>query len=412
MAHSQFGGSIADRWMNCPGSVALCASVPELPESPYAAEGTRAHAIGAGCLAQGIHNADMVYGGEDVPDDMGPAVQVYLDAVYEEMAKSTDAELYVETTFAFAGAGDGTEVYGSNDAIVYHPSLSRLVVFDYKHGVGVSVSAEDNAQLKFYAAGAYLSKPRWTIKEVVLVIVQPRARDVDFAGAVKPWPMDPVELIDFASEVERGVAFAKEAERVGGTTNTYLRAGSWCRWCDAAAVCPAKEAATLKALTLDYSTINIEAAQLPTIEVLMNDKTAAGPERIAEILRGIEVLTSWANQVREYAEAHMLAGNLEIPGWKVVEKIGRRKWAAGEQDIAQYAGLVFGLEDDDIRPRKLVTLTEFEKQLKAQKEAKDEIDAFMLKFTIKESSGLTIAASTDRREAVNAAEKSFSGVKL
>lgn len=410
--HSIFGGSTATRWLNCPGSVALIATVPPLPESPYAAEGTRAHQLAAHCLENGYHN--VFAGGEDAPDDMAAAVQTYLDAVYAEMAKAPDAELYVETTFAFSQVGDGAEVYGSNDAIVYTPSTKRLAVFDYKHGVGVSVDAEDNPQLKFYAAGAYLSNPSWKVREVELVIVQPRARDADEAGAIKRWPLDTVELLGFTGEIDGGVKAAKDVIANYSVSSPLfsetLKTGSWCRWCDAAAICPLKASEALKAMTLHYADItDMSPERLPTTEQLA---AAANPQRIADILKGIDILQAWANQVQEFAEAHLLAGTMEIPGWKVVEKIGRRKWIAADDQIAGYLGAVFGLAEDDIRPRKLVTLTEVEKQLKSLKEAKEDIDAFMLKFTIKESSGLTIAPATDRREAVNAAEKSFSGVNL
>jgi hypothetical protein len=401
--HSRFGGSIADRWLNCPGSVALCASVPKLPDSSYAAEGTLAHEYAADALKSDLREMSY-YKDHDLPEDMSSGRSVYLDTVYAEMAKAKDAELYVETTFAFAGAGDGKEVYGTNDAIVYSPSIGRLVVFDYKHGVGVSVSADNNAQLKFYAAGAYLANPRWKVREVELVIVQPRARDVDEAGAVKRWPMATIDLINFADEVRAGVIVAK-------SPSAALQTGSWCRWCDAAAICPAREAEALKALTLAYSTVKVEPVQLPTPQNLANDKID-GAARIGEIIKGIEVLTTWANQVREFAEAHMLAGTLAIPGWKVVDKIGRRKWTAADREVINYAALVFDLGPDDIAPRKLVTLTDAEKQLKALGVTKAEIEAFMLKFTVKESSGLTIAPEGDRREAVNAAERAYSDVKI
>lgn len=398
--HSQFGGSIADRWMNCPGSVALCASVLELPGNVDSNEGTRAHAIAAECLENGYTRCVDL----DAPADMIDAVQVYLDAVYDELKASPDAELYVEQAFAFPGMND--EVYGRNDAIVYHPSTGRLVVFDYKHGVGVLVSSEDNAQLKFYAAGAVMTNPTWKISEIWLVIVQPRAWNVEDGQEVSPWQMDVIDVINFAADVEAGVAAAKAPD-------APLNPGPWCRYsyqCDAAAVCPAKERATLDALTLTYNdtVIGIEADNLLPVQTIAED-TLGGPERIGEILKGIDVLQAWANQVREYAEAHMLAGNLVIPGWKVVEKIGRRKWVADDADIAAHLEL-FGLDGDLVAPRKIVTITEAEKLMKAEGVSKDDREAFMLANTIKESSGATIARDSDKRPALDAVAQRFEGV--
>jgi hypothetical protein len=400
--HSEFGGSIADRWMHCPGSVALCREVPKLPGSAHAKEGTTAHGFAQYLLTNMLNVKDLTLDG--YPDDMGPAVQDYLDAVYEELALSPDAELYVEKKFTFPNVGDGKEVFGSNDALVYHPSKGRLVVFDYKHGRGVSVGAEDNMQLKFYAAGAVLSHPEWTISEVWLCIVQPRALDVDHAGAVKAWQMDPFELVTFAAELDQGVQRAKEP-------NAPLTPGSWCRWCDAAGVCPAKERQVLEALTLNtYTGVDHVADTPPRPESVINDQTGAGVERMAKVLAGIEVLQAWANQVRQYAEDHMLAGTLEIPGWKVVEKVGRRKWISDPSQVVGCLSLL-GIPEDDITPRKLIGVTEAEKLMKMSGADKETRDVMMLALTTKESSGRTIAPITDRRESAAPITQAFEGLK-
>ncbi len=107
-AHSTFGGSIADRWMNCAGSTALVASVPPRASSAYASEGTAAHALAEHCLKQGEWSShfyvDQPFDYDDhgetktiVPTkEMTDAVNVYLDAVNAELAFAPDAELYVE----------------------------------------------------------------------------------------------------------------------------------------------------------------------------------------------------------------------------------------------------------------------------------------------------------------------------
>ena len=44
-AHAKLSPSAASRWLNCPGSVALCATLPTPPSTYYADEGTAAHAL-------------------------------------------------------------------------------------------------------------------------------------------------------------------------------------------------------------------------------------------------------------------------------------------------------------------------------------------------------------------------------
>lgn len=427
-AHSDFGGSVIGRVIECPGSVALCHTVPERTSSSYADEGTFAHALGEKLLLAGIFDASQAIGDEIesdklaskkiVTEEMAQAVQVYLDAIGEEMGRSADPVIEIEQRFALpiASADEG-EVFGANDCLVYHPSLGRLVVFDYKHGQGVSVSAEDNAQLKFYAAGAALTHPDWRIAELVLVIVQPRARDADEqeTPGVKPWPMDTFELLEFVASVEEAVKAAKGYDELvlGGyqlAADQGLNAGSHCRWCAAAAVCPAKEAEVVAGIGIDFHDIaGISPKALP---VPADMDTA----RIGQLLQGLDVLNAWATQVREFAFGLLVSG-VPVPGFKLVDKIGRRKWIDNESEIAGYLEMVYGVEGDDAFPRSLVTITEAERLIKARitdkAERKAALDDLSLRFTLKDSSGQTMAPDTDRRDAVPAgAAADFAGVDL
>lgn len=415
-AHSDFGGSVIGRVIACPGSVPLCNSVPERLSSSYADEGTFAHALGERHLRAGNFHADQSIGDEIESDklaskkvvttEMAAAVQVYLDAVQAEMVKTEDAILLIEERFTLpiSSAEEG-EVFGANDALVYHPSTGRMVVFDYKHGQGVSVSAEDNKQLKFYAAGAALSHPDWPIAELELVIVQPRARDADEQDipGVKPWPMDTFELLEFVAEVEQAVAAAK-------APNAPVAAGSHCRWCAAASVCPAKKEEVIASIGLDFHDIeDIAAKALPLPKEMSTDKIAA-------LLRGLDTLTAWANQVRDYAYG-LLEQGVAVPGFKLVDKVGRRKWIDNEGEIAAYLEMVYGVEGEDVMPRKLVTITEAERLVKARVtekvERKAALDDLSLRFTLKDSGGRTMVADTDRRDAVPAgAAADFAGVNI
>jgi uncharacterized protein DUF2800 len=425
-AHSRFGGSSASRWLACPGSVALCESIPAKASSSYADEGSAAHALAAACLANDEHptlylGAPMEgYPNHPVTQEMCDAVVVYLNAVSHEIAQTPSAMFYVEKGFVLPiSTADDGEVFGTNDALVFHPATGRLRVFDYKHGQGVSVSADDNAQLKFYAAGAVFSNPDWKVKEVVLTIVQPRARDNDTdADAIRDWTFDTIELLEFVAEVEEGVQQAKYwddilkhhiDESVGDTEGKWadlaLKTGSHCRWCDAAAVCPAREAEIMQAAQLDFTDMTkITVDDLPIV-------TELDTARLGQILKAGALLNDWLATVQEYVEG-LLMGGTPVEGWKVVEKIGRAKWVAAEEDVAGYAEMMFGLEVDQIRPRKLTTITDAEKLLKAAGAKKDQIDDFKLKFTLKESSGLTMAPTSDRRPAVDAIASDFKSVNV
>lgn len=404
-AHSAFGGSTAARWLACPGSVGLCALAPEKPSSKYAAEGSAAHKLAEDCLKENLHPTHFLDEvieidgqGFTVTQEMCDAVVVYLNAVEHELAQTKDGELYVEQGFELVlKAAEAGEVFGTNDALVYHPTTGRLRVFDYKHGVGVSVSIEENAQLKFYAAGAVFSHPEWKVKEVILTIVQPRALDADEAGAVKDWRFEPVELLEFVGDLNDGVAAAKQP-------GAPFASGPHCRWCEAAPFCVLRENEILEKAKLDFAGItDIRAADLPEPKTL-------DIERLGAVLVAGDLLSGWINQVRDYVEALVLSGQ-KVPGWKAVEKIGRAKWIGDEEQITGYLAMLYDLDEEAIRPRKLTTITEVEKLLKAAGADKAAIDAFKMKFCLKESSGLTLAPESDRRPAVNAVAADFDGVK-
>jgi hypothetical protein len=431
-AHSTFGGSSADRWMNCAGSTALCATVPEPPTSKYAAEGTAAHALAEHCLKNGETDAHLHVGEWfplelpvperprfEVTTEMATAVQVYLDTVYAELAKAPDSQLYVEQRFVLPIAtAEPGEVFGSNDAMVYSPSLARLVVFDYKHGAGVSVSAEDSSQLKFYGSGAAMSHPEWAIASVELVIVQPRARDADDSEepGVKRWEMDPLELIEFAGEAEAAIAAAKremqkyaEDPKASLSLNPSPTKDGWCKWCNAAAICPAREQQALRASGLDYADVTVI-----TPEVLPKPDTL-DTARLGQVLAALDIIEQWGGQVRAYVDG-LLQQGVPVPGWKLVDKVGRRKWIEDEKRIADYLSVMHGLDEDDIRPRKLVTITEAERQLKAVVTDKDErkkaLEDLSLAFTLKDSSGLTLVPASDKRPAVDALSRDYGSINI
>lgn len=395
--HSRFGGSIIGRVIGCPGSVALCATVPDISSS-WAEEGTLAHSLAEYMLTHNeldamAHVGGRLTGNLDEPtfsEDMCRAVQVYIDTVAQDLASMPkDAELYVEQKFVLdiTTAAPG-EVYGANDCILYSPKAKRLIVYDYKHGAGVPVAVEDNPQLKFYALGAIDSHPDWKIDSVEIVIVQPRA----LGEPVKRWPVDIVDLFAFKADITVAVADAQ-------TEDAPLYTGDHCRWCKAKPACPKVEAEALEA----FGSVNISAADLP-------DPKTLDVERIRQILDGGAKLVDWFNEVQKFAEGYLVSGG-EIPGYKLVQKIGRRKWIDSDEEVAAFM-LMNGFSEDQVRPRKLVTLTETERLLKGAKAGKDMLASLELNYTIKESSGVTMAPASDRREAVTLAETAFKDVKI
>jgi len=393
--HSQWGGSVCKRYRNCPGSVAACAAIPKLPSSPYAEEGTKAHTIAEWALRNDVWaftETGQTVGGVHADVGMVRAVNVYLEAIRAEIESDPCCTLQVEQRFELpiTTAPEGA-VFGRNDCLVYLPGSAKLIVFDYKHGYQ-PVDAEDNDQGKFYAAGAAMSDfaRDWPLKEIEIVIVQPNSRDVSEAGAVKRWSWPVVDVFEFLADIEGDIARTLEpdAPRVPG---------EWCRWCDAAPVCEERAQRALADAGMAFADVAvITPADLPRVEEI-------DVSRLVKVLAVAKVFKEWGDKIEDRILAMLEAGQA-VPGYKLVEKLARRKWQSSGDEVAGYLAMTYGLDVNDVIPPTLVGISEAEKLLAgtikdkaALRAAKEDLS---LRFTVKESSGVTIAPEHDKREPV------------
>lgn len=421
LQHSRYGGSTRKRWGECPGSVALIDTVPKLPSSEHAQRGTFAHMVAEYCLLQKMRSSwslmpdkhpwfDVNGNKIELTGDICDAVDVYLEAVWDEIDACPDAELFVEQKFVLdvASVPLGT-VFGRNDAMVYSRSRLKATVFDYKHGFQ-PVDPEDNDQGKFYGAGAVLAS-EWPLKEIEIVIVQPNSRDAEEKGAVKRWTWSVPEILDFVEDTDRAIAKAEAAARLHPHLTTEsdwnswisenLAPGSWCRWCDAATVCPARQQQIVANGALQFKDVALvtqDALPLPA-----SNPEAFSLERLGKLLDAFSLLDHWMDQVRNYAFELAQAGT-QIPGYKLVDKVARAKWQGTEDEIAAYLSLTYGIDPVMVMPPKLVTIGEAEKllghQIKDKASLKAAKDDLRFRFTTKESSGVNLVPESHKAPAV------------
>jgi len=412
-AHSPYGGSQVYRYTACPGSVSLIAKAPEAKSSVYAEEGTFAHKLAEECLLAGETTAakrigqklklDHIASEKAVTKEMAEAVDVYLDAVWGEYGLDEASEIEVEQSFTLDIEAAEGEAFGTNDALVYQPNRHKLTIFDYKHGAGVLVGVENNHQLKFYAIGALQAHPEWTVREVELVVVQPRAFNAGEDG-IRRWSMPMVEIIEYPYELNEAIQATKEL-------NAPLNPGSHCQFCPASIICHAREQQFLATVKEDY-----QGLSLPEVagDVLGDIKETLDFEHMARIVAAYEALGSWIGDLRAAIDERLLAGG-EVPGWKVVEKIARRKWVAADSAVADWLELMYGVPREEACPPSLVTITDAKKLLKdyaGRERYADAEKALTIQFTIKESAGLTTAPESDKRPAVEPVAAEFGSVHL
>lgn len=364
--HAKLSPSAAERWMNCPGSVALCVGI-EGRTSEHAAEGTRAHKV-----------AEMLLQGKPVKaeKDMLEHVTVYVRAV-EELCEHPHAQCHIEKEVKV-----NDDCWGTADAIVWRPDQATLYVRDLKYGAGVGVEVSDNLQLKIYALAALLTM-KYPAKQVNVGIVQPRYPHSD--GACRSKDYDVVDLLDFYADLQLGVASVKAASiatekgRTKTWQDTYLHpTEKGCRWCLAAPTCP-----KLK-----------HQAQTVARQVF-SAATTYDPKALADTLDLLPILEGWIKNCREFAYAEAEQGKT-IPGYKLVPKQATRKWKA---DVADDLASQLGIPKADLfNEAPMKTITEVQKLVPGKNDK--ERAAVLEPFVTKESAGHTLVHESDKREAI------------
>lgn len=372
--HSEIGASSMHRWAACPGSVRLSRGIPKT-SSRYAEEGTLAHTIASNILVGLGTFFNLKEKEEDLPADMLPAVNVYVEVVAKEhLAAGENAKRLIEHRFNLSKIFPG--LYGTSDAIIYSPAKKLLQVFDYKHGAGIAVDVVSNEQLMYYALGALLEIDQ-PVATVEVIIVQPRCAHED--GQIRRWSFPAIDLIDFAADLKEFAARTQEP-------NAPLVPGKdQCTFCPAAGVCPALHDQTMAVAKLEFT---------PTLSY--------DPAKLSKALDSMEVVEAWIKNTREFAYNEAIQGRVP-PGYKLVDKRATRRWKSEAEAIE--AAKAQGLK---VTEEKTVVITApaFEKQIGKK--------VFTEKFAhlvTAESSGTTLVHESDKRPTANDPKKEFNVIE-
>ena len=380
--HAKLSSSASKRWLGCPGSVKLSEHYPN-GSSIYADEGAIAHGMAEGMISKNDKlvqkyevEAAKFYG--EHPElngtflEMKMILQPYVDYVFEEYAAQVHedgaAQLMTEERVDLTEYIPGG--FGTSDVVILRQG--RLHIIDLKYGKGVSVSAEDNPQLKLYALGTLARFDMlYDIEDVVMTIYQPRLDNVS---------TDTIKAKDLYAWGEEVI---KPGAQLALSEDAPVHAGDWCQFCPARYDC--KERAR-------------DAMELQKYLGQM----VLSPEEIAEILGKIDRLTKFAEDIKDSALTKALDGE-EIPGWKVVEGRSIRKYVGSEEEIVRQCEGA-GYDQALLYERKLLTITNMEK-LMGKKQFAEVLGAYVENPEGKP----TLAPESDKRPAItnNSAAEDF-----
>lgn len=369
-AHAKaYGASGSSTWMTCAGSVVLQQGKRD-SGSIHSARGTVEHDVAAQALMQDLPLTDAFcdtgyeQDGHTITfdDEMAAATQTYVDLV-RDLRDTLGAELLVEQRLQYGpmiGIDDPDCGWGTGDAVLI--AGDEIIVVDYKGGRGVEVEAEGNTQLQLYALGALHKFGEFgDFKTVRCVIVQPRA------GGVKEWTQTVDELLAFAEVAKVAVEqcetaqYADEAELVA----RFLQPGEkQCRWCKAAATCPALRAEVV-ATTHGNSAPATPDEFADLVNPLVPDASFQPDEAwLSAAMTKAPLIEHWLKAVRAEVERRLLAGT-PVPGFKLVQgKAGNRAWT-DETAAEEMLRKRFRLKVEEAFDLKLISPTSAEKLLKA-----------------------------------------------
>lgn len=362
--HAILSPSHAHTWLYCLAAPSLEKDFPE-SESPYAAEGTKAHALAEKILRwryEGYKAPDW----ESLDKEMLDYVNVYANHISEIIDKhrTDDPALFFAFEYAvnIEGVTGEKDAKGTIDNIVV--TGDTLYINDLKYGAGVPVKAEKNLQMAIYALAALdRLSAIYDISKVVLTIIQPRC------GGINSWETTVEVLERFRANIkpraERAIKIYNAEEKA--TEADYHVSEDACRFCRAKSVCKAYTESVKGELLADYEAIDKKSEVKPeskaVVEAVKAIQVPSDPKSLAHAFSLVPIIKDWCAMVEESVTARLGQGEA-IPGYKLVAgRKGARKWA--DEAKVEYLMKAMRIKRDIMYTMKLISPTQFEKAVKS-----------------------------------------------
>ncbi len=399
--HALLSASSAKKWIHCPPSAMLEDSIPDV-ETPYAKEGTLAHAI---CelklqkLFTDKNMTDRAYKSRlkklQQDESYAPEMEGYTDEYADyvsNLAFSFPAVPFVAVEKRLDYSPWAPEGFGTGDCVIIYGG--DLHIIDFKYGRGVPVKAEGNYQLALYALGAYHEFGMFfPIERAHLHIVQPRTANMS------SWSTTLKELLDWgelvvkpaAEKAFRGEGEFRPADYCSGDTENYCRSG----FCKAYGRCRATMEKNMSLFPKAWDEEKNQKKLPPLISL----------EEAGVLLKRAMYLKEWVQKLEDIVLNEIVSGG-EVQGWKIVE--GRSYRQISDADTAFSELVQAGYDEAILYERKPLALGALEKML--SKEHRQEI---LSKYIVKPQGKPTLAPEDDKRPAMVlqrvSAEEAFGG---
>lgn len=373
--HAYLSASASHRWLACPPSAKLCANIAD-QTSEYAQQGTDCHELCAYLVEKALGRAvtDPTENLTFYDAEMQICAEEYRNYVLEQIEAAKefckDPQVMIEQRLDFSRWVENG--FGTGDCVIVADEVLQII--DYKHGLGVLVSAGDeehggNSQMMCYALGALEAfGDIYDINQIKMTIFQPRRDNVSTYTISKD------DLLKWAEEVLAPTA------QLAYTGEGEFKAGDHCQFCKVKATCRKRAEYNLELAKYDFEM----PATLDDIE-------------IAAILAKVDEMISWGNDIKEYALQQAQSG-VHFDGWKIVEGKSNRKFT-------DEAAVVFKVKDAGYDPyeKKLLGITAMSTML-----GKKKFEELLGELVYKPPGKPTLVPESDKRPAMNTAIDDFS----
>lgn len=373
--HAYLSASASHRWLACPPSAKLCANIAD-QTSEYAQQGTDCHELCAYLVEKALGRAvtDPTENLTFYDAEMQSCAEEYRNYVLEQIEAAKefckDPQVMIEQRLDFSRWVENG--FGTGDCVIVADEVLQII--DYKHGLGVLVSAGDeehggNSQMMCYALGALEAFGNlYDINQIKMTIFQPRRDNIS------TYTISKEKLLKWADEVlapTAQLAYIGEGE---------FKAGGHCQFCKVKATCRKRAEYNLELAKYDFEM----PATLDDIE-------------IAAILAKVDEMISWGNDIKEYALQQAQSG-VHFDGWKIVEGKSNRKFT-------DEAAVVFKVKDAGYDPyeKKLLGITGMSTML-----GKKKFEELLGELVYKPPGKPTLVPESDKRPAMNTAQDDFS----
>ena len=348
--HALLSPSSSHRWLVCTPSAMLESNEPTV-YSPYAEEGTEAHALAELKLSYMLEKIS-VQEYDTRFEDFKMNSKFYNQTFNEYVNKYvTEVMTIIKEDYKGLIVNVGLEEYVKFDDIVPNGGGTSNVVLvgknfihiiDLKFGKGVPVSAIGNPQLRLYALGAVkLHLRECTCTEVRMTIIQPRLDDIS------------TDYISINDLNDWALNFVKPRAELAIAGKGELVPGEHCKFCKMRGKCQKLADRQLADARAEFDEV---------VENHMLEPAQMSPEVLSRVLDIGPKFVDWFKDVEKYATRASINEGLKIPGYKLVEGRSIRMITSPEAVAEKLQSAGFR-EEDYMKPQELLGISILEKNI-------------------------------------------------